>query len=422
MMLLAASDVAARGLDIPDVSHVFNYDIPWAGDDYVHRIGRTGRAGKEGNSLSLVTPEDLKLIKDIEKVTGEQPIWIGEPPTDADFADSGKRRRRGRGGPERGRPERGRPERSSQGRGGERSGRSEGQRGEGRGRGRGESRVEAPGEIRSEVRAEATSEGSGVPRGDARRDRGEGRRDRGERPRREREPSRDNALEATEPASQDRQPRRGERQRRPVNDIPGFGDQPSTDRRQNQPREPRHEQSRGEQQSAPRGEQRSGSAQEGGQRRSQQQDRPPRDRPQQQARPQQERSQQARPQQERPPQQERRDEGRRQPSRQREADGGSGGIRRQRAGVPQAARPPVQGRGKRVGISEQAALPPVFLSATAVTAGRPGRRYAAGQNRHLHRIVRSTSVAGPMLRLRNRRNSNRFGVQKYATKLFVRLP
>ena len=98
LMLLAASDVAARGLDIPDVSHVFNFDIPWAGDDYVHRIGRTGRAGREGVSLSLVTADDLKLIKDIEKVTGEQPVWIGEPPTDADFADAGKRKRRGRSG------------------------------------------------------------------------------------------------------------------------------------------------------------------------------------------------------------------------------------------------------------------------------------------------------------------------------------
>ncbi len=98
LMLLAASDVAARGLDIPDVSHVFNFDIPWAGDDYVHRIGRTGRAGREGASFSLVTSDDLKLIKDIEKVTGEQPVWIGEPPTDADFADAGKRKRRGRGG------------------------------------------------------------------------------------------------------------------------------------------------------------------------------------------------------------------------------------------------------------------------------------------------------------------------------------
>ena len=57
---LAASDVAARGLDIPDVSHIFNFDVPWQSDDYVHRIGRTGRAGKEGRSLTIVTPDDFK--------------------------------------------------------------------------------------------------------------------------------------------------------------------------------------------------------------------------------------------------------------------------------------------------------------------------------------------------------------------------
>ena len=68
--LLAASDVAARGLDIPDVSHIFNFDVPWQADDYVHRIGRTGRAGKEGRSLTLVTPEDIKQLKDIEKMLG----------------------------------------------------------------------------------------------------------------------------------------------------------------------------------------------------------------------------------------------------------------------------------------------------------------------------------------------------------------
>ena len=61
--LLAASDVAARGLDIPDVSHVFNFDVPWQSDDYVHRIGRTGRAGKEGRALTLVTPDDAKQLK-----------------------------------------------------------------------------------------------------------------------------------------------------------------------------------------------------------------------------------------------------------------------------------------------------------------------------------------------------------------------
>jgi superfamily II DNA/RNA helicase len=101
--LLAASDVAARGLDIPDVSHVFNFDVPWVGDDYVHRIGRTGRAGREGFSVTIVTPDDLALIKDIERVTGETPVWIGQAPSPEDFSRSGKRRRGGRSGKGRGR-------------------------------------------------------------------------------------------------------------------------------------------------------------------------------------------------------------------------------------------------------------------------------------------------------------------------------
>ena len=95
--LLAASDVAARGLDIPDVSHIFNFDLPWQSDDYVHRIGRTGRAGKQGRALSLVTLEDLKLVDAINKITGDEPAWIGDPPTDDDFAEAG-RKKRGRGG------------------------------------------------------------------------------------------------------------------------------------------------------------------------------------------------------------------------------------------------------------------------------------------------------------------------------------
>ena len=86
IMLLAASDVAARGLDIPDVSHIFNFDLPWASDDYVHRIGRTGRAGKEGYAASLVSADDLKFVKDIEKVTGEAAVWLGDAPTEDDAA------------------------------------------------------------------------------------------------------------------------------------------------------------------------------------------------------------------------------------------------------------------------------------------------------------------------------------------------
>jgi superfamily II DNA/RNA helicase len=68
--ILVASDVAARGLDIKGVSHVFNYDVPWHPDDYVHRIGRTGRAGKTGIAISLVTKEDEESIDNIQKLTG----------------------------------------------------------------------------------------------------------------------------------------------------------------------------------------------------------------------------------------------------------------------------------------------------------------------------------------------------------------
>ncbi|MFA5955832.1 DEAD/DEAH box helicase [Hyphomicrobium sp.] len=121
IMLLAASDVAARGLDIPEVSHVFNFDLPWAADDYVHRIGRTGRAGHEGHSISLVSPDDLKFVKDIEKVTAETAVWLGDPPSEDDIAGAGKRRR-GRGGQTRGAA----PEKSGRpARGGSRSGHRE---------------------------------------------------------------------------------------------------------------------------------------------------------------------------------------------------------------------------------------------------------------------------------------------------------
>ena len=142
--LLAASDVAARGLDIPDVSHVFNFDLPWQSDDYVHRIGRTGRAGKEGTSLSIVTHEDLKSLKDIEKMLGEPAAWIGDGPTEQDYADAGKRRR-GRGG----RP--GHSGARESGRGGARENRQGGARESGRGGARDGGR-EAPRHGRSEHR------------------------------------------------------------------------------------------------------------------------------------------------------------------------------------------------------------------------------------------------------------------------------
>jgi superfamily II DNA/RNA helicase len=74
--ILCASDVAARGLDIPGVSHVFNYDVPWHPDDYVHRIGRTGRAGRTGIAVSLATSEDAEHLAEIEKLTRQAiPRW-----------------------------------------------------------------------------------------------------------------------------------------------------------------------------------------------------------------------------------------------------------------------------------------------------------------------------------------------------------
>ncbi len=69
VQLLVASDVAARGLDIPAVSHVFNFDVPIHADDYVHRIGRTGRAGRQGHAFMLAGPRDAKFVDAIESLT-----------------------------------------------------------------------------------------------------------------------------------------------------------------------------------------------------------------------------------------------------------------------------------------------------------------------------------------------------------------
>jgi len=76
LQLLVASDVAARGLDIPDVSHVFNFDVPIHSEDYVHRIGRTGRAGRSGKAFTIVTPSDTKYLAAIENMIGEKIEWV----------------------------------------------------------------------------------------------------------------------------------------------------------------------------------------------------------------------------------------------------------------------------------------------------------------------------------------------------------
>jgi superfamily II DNA/RNA helicase len=79
LQLLVASDVAARGLDIPSVSHVFNFDLPSHPEDYVHRIGRTGRAGRKGKAFSIATPFDDKYLTSIENLV-KQPIPRGTLP------------------------------------------------------------------------------------------------------------------------------------------------------------------------------------------------------------------------------------------------------------------------------------------------------------------------------------------------------
>jgi superfamily II DNA/RNA helicase len=93
------SDVAARGLDIGGLSHVFNFDVPHHAEDYVHRIGRTGRAGLEGHAFTIAMPDDRAAVEAIEKLIGH-PI----PPVTVEgldpiaWAEDDGRKRRGRGG------------------------------------------------------------------------------------------------------------------------------------------------------------------------------------------------------------------------------------------------------------------------------------------------------------------------------------
>jgi superfamily II DNA/RNA helicase len=147
--LLVCSDVAARGLDIPDVSHVFNFDVPIHPDDYVHRIGRTGRAGKSGVAITLITDEDGKHIAAIEKLIKLDVQWEGPKLDELGDAPVDERRHRG--------------DRERSGRRGERGGRTRDARGgrEGRGerRPRREDAAEAPTAVAPEVEfAEAMAE------------------------------------------------------------------------------------------------------------------------------------------------------------------------------------------------------------------------------------------------------------------------
>lgn len=110
--MLVASDVAARGLDVPSVSHVFNYDVPNHSEDYVHRIGRTGRAGRKGDAIMLVARLDEKNYEEILNLINVDAIDEVEIPGIEDFPKGGNSKRRG-----------GRDDKKKRGRGKDRGGR-----------------------------------------------------------------------------------------------------------------------------------------------------------------------------------------------------------------------------------------------------------------------------------------------------------
>ena len=120
--ILVATDVAARGIDIPGVSHVYNYDLPEVPDAYVHRIGRTARAGRDGIAIAFCAPDEARLLRDIERLMGiEIAVASGEAPADRGRPARGNNRAGGRGG-------------QGQGRGGAGQGRPEGRSGRPAGR------------------------------------------------------------------------------------------------------------------------------------------------------------------------------------------------------------------------------------------------------------------------------------------------
>ena len=231
--LMVASDVAARGLDIPDVSHVFNFDVPIHAEDYVHRIGRTGRAGRSGAAFTIVDRTDQKYLDAIETLIGNKIEWQG--PDLANLAASGAvddGESRGRRGEREGRsPSRGRRERGSSERGTAREGSSrESSSREGSAR-EGSSRESSSRE--SSAREHGSRERT-RPRESAERD-GERETRREARPQRtERAPvdarPQEHHASADRHALMDRQaPRRNEGRRRHEDDdgpsVLGFGDQ-----------------------------------------------------------------------------------------------------------------------------------------------------------------------------------------------------
>jgi superfamily II DNA/RNA helicase len=207
LKLLVASDVAARGLDIPDVSHVFNYDVPHHADDYVHRIGRTGRAGRKGDAFMIVTPADSRSLDKVLKLIGKNP---DEVKLDLDWASAKSEDR---------------PGREPRGRSSSR------ERGPRRERGERHERHEAP--APEPAQAAAPEEAAPAP-AEARAE--QPRRDRPERRERSERPERQERHERPERHQrQERQERQGRPEREPAagrneegrvvgfgNDVPAF--------------------------------------------------------------------------------------------------------------------------------------------------------------------------------------------------------
>lgn len=140
--ILVATDVAGRGIDIGGITHVINYDIPMEADDYVHRVGRTARAGRKGHAITFVTSQDVRRLDEIRRLTGlDLPLEIrdGHPVVEEEGGDArpGRRgRARGHEGGGRGRAGGGRSGRSPKTSGTGSGGRSTGRRRGGRGRSR----------------------------------------------------------------------------------------------------------------------------------------------------------------------------------------------------------------------------------------------------------------------------------------------
>ena len=214
LKLLVASDVAARGLDIPDVSHIFNYDTPIHAEDYVHRIGRTARAGRSGKAFTIVTKSDVKYVDAIERLIGQKIEWHdGDLSTVVASEGGDEEPRRGRGN--KGGKERG--ERGGRSAGGEKRG--------GRGERHAKPRTEAPA-------AEIAEQPSLVPASviDARRERKQAIKS--DNTTREAKPSEKKPERAEKKPERAEQPRREERQERPRRDRNERPDRTEQNRRQ----------------------------------------------------------------------------------------------------------------------------------------------------------------------------------------------